>query len=73
METLRQTAPTLVNTFVPPGTPGTTPSVQGPTTEGTVSSTTTTSTAPPANVAAPAATGATTSGGDPFSEVSFLF
>nr|QCX41804.2 ubiquitin [Pagiophloeus tsushimanus] len=70
METLRQTAPSLVNTFVPPTVPpGTAPGAQGPTTEGTVSSTTTTSTAPPVvGGSAPAATGAATSGGDPFSE-----
>jgi len=69
METLRHTAPSLVNTFVPTtAAPGTTPSAQGPTTEGTVSSTTTTSTAPVAGSPLPAATGSTASGGDPFSE-----
>ncbi|KAH1023442.1 hypothetical protein HUJ04_012643 [Dendroctonus ponderosae] len=69
METLRQTAPSLVNTFVPPTVPtGSTTAPPGPTTEGTVTSTTTTNTVPPATGATPSSAGATPGAGDPFSE-----
>ncbi|XP_066158605.1 ubiquilin-1 [Euwallacea fornicatus] len=61
METLRQTAPSLVNTFVPPGTP--------PTTQDANATTTTTATSA---TPTPTATSTTTStpgtGGDSFSE-----
>lgn len=66
METLRQTAPSLINTFVPPGTAGAPPTSQT-TTAGPTGTTTTPTSATPSS-GTTTGVGATTSGGDPFSE-----